>query len=614
MHTRKIRRYFIVPVVYVGVILGLLYLQYSGTLTIRRSIDGIDFSASILPGGDESSDRISSARIAFDGLVLDVSEETPIRLVAEESPDQALIPARYEELENGVRVILSDDSSLVVTVTEGNPPELHVIPRGGATWSAEQLLVVPLDFDGDAVAELPRPGTPESVHVSYGGRDYFLSAPPRTQFDLDQGTLLVPLAGTSRLIRYAELGDRRLDVVSVAFADDQRWIGDAFYESSLSDFFEVAYRGWAVSRFNGGSGTWDRRDGSPLFSEEILVAYLAEAWQRNEYTPAFNRMRRAADLHPDEIGIRSTVFLGNLREVTQQSVTNDIQRARSDLARVRSGDPTVFRQEDLLTFAALRGGDELFREVVEFAGLVDFRNVAIPTAVGMLANAFDSEFAPAEALEATERFAAIIEERIYPAIVQFDDYFFLESGQGEIDVRYSIRAGQLLELIGGTRGDRTVVAIGRNLVLSALALADDAGYLPARLVFGDSGIQGQEGSFGPEAIYAFFTENPSYPRYVPLYDEIGPGTYIYTVADFTTVDISPERFYFTLRYPENRTHYVIFQGVPQFDTMELFGLVWRDDPTFEAYIKGRHYNEETETLMIKYTDDSIQGEIILNYS
>jgi hypothetical protein len=54
-------------------------------------------------------------------------------------------------------------------------------------------------------------------------------------------------------------------------------------------------------------------------------------------------------------------------------------------------------------------------------------------------------------------------------------------------------------------------------------------------------------------------------------------------------------------------------GVREFDRLELFGQTWRDAPDFEIYSKGRHYDPETETLMIKYYDDSVQRDIVIYF-
>ena len=90
-------------------------------------------------------------------------------------------------------------------------------------------------------------------------------------------------------------------------------------------------------------------------------------------------------------------------------------------------------------------------------------------------------------------------------------------------------------------------------------------------------------------------------------------SFIWTIADFTRIEIAEEQFSFRLEYPENQTHYIIMHGIPPFESMQLFGLQWRNDRSFESYIKGRHYEQETNTLMIKYTDNSTVEDIFLYY-
>ncbi|TVR71805.1 MAG: hypothetical protein EA427_04140, partial [Spirochaetaceae bacterium] len=347
--------------------------------------------------------------------------------------------------------------------------------------------------------------------------------------------------------------------------------------------------------------------------EEILTAYLAEAWYRDQYTTAFNQMRRAADQHPGETGFLSAPFLGNLREVTDRFIARDQQESLNLSTRVAGRDPTVFRDRNIMAFAALRGSEALYRNLIDLIRSVDYREVDVKTAVGMFETAVTQEHPSEESREAARRFIPIMEERLFPAVRQFEDLFFLETSQGEIDVQYSIRAGAVLEAYGLRFGDMLAVTVGRNLVLSGLSLADNRGFLPQLLFFSDQGMDRQEGSFGPEVLYPVLSNNPWYPRMISLYDDLGAGSFIWTIADFTRVDIGTQQHTFRLESPQNRTHYIIMQGIPPFQSMILFNLQWRNDPTFELYIKGRHYEPRTETLMIKYTDSSTVGDIILYY-
>lgn len=613
MHTRKVRRYFIVPVVYLAAIFGLLFLQFSGTLTVRRDIGELRFTGTLIAGADETSQRITAAEVEFQGLVVDLSENDPLVIATADGPDVQLYPASYHVDDDELSVVFNDESRLRFDVASDEPPELHIFPVPTNQWPQTGQLLIPYRVAAGADALPVEAATPETRTVLVGDREFFLSAPPRTTFDDTQDRMIVSLAGTSQMIRYAEASQEQANVIELAFGDGQRQIPTAVYQSAIDDYLETGYQFWGGARFNGGSGTWQMRGRAARFEEEILTAYLAEAWRRNEYTTAFNQMRRAADLHPEQVGLRSAVFLGNLREVTDRFVAADQQRTLALLSRVRSGDPTVFREENIVPFAALRGSEELYRQLTTFAREVDYRTVDMPTAIGMLSTAVDQEHPSPAITEATRRFYGIIEERILPAVRQFDDFFFVETAPGEIEVYWSIRAGQLIHEVGRVTGDQLYRTIGRNLVVSGLQLADEQGFLPEYLFFGDAGLQGDEGSFGPERLYRHFTDNPWYPRMISLYESLGAGSFIWTIANFTQVDIGNDQFQFRLRYPENRTHYIVMHGIPSFESMILFGLQWRNDPRFESYIKGRHYEPRTNTLMIKYTDDTTEESITLFY-
>ncbi|MCG8480374.1 MAG: hypothetical protein MI724_14875, partial [Spirochaetales bacterium] len=96
MHARKVRRYFIVPMVYLASIFGLLFLQFSGTLTVRRTIDELRFAGTLIPGADETSSEITSARIEYEGLIFEISESDPVVITTETDTDAHLVPIRYE--------------------------------------------------------------------------------------------------------------------------------------------------------------------------------------------------------------------------------------------------------------------------------------------------------------------------------------------------------------------------------------------------------------------------------------------------------------------------------------------------------------------------------------
>lgn len=632
MHTRVGRRYLLIPLVYVGVILLLLFLQFSGTTSVSFSIRDLSFTG-VVDEEQQQAPRsdITAAEVSFQGLLFDFTKAGTARLRTAGGESIPLTPYRYDLAGEGISLFLrlaegSEDAlpspaaevqplaTVQYQITGDEQEELLITAEVNAVEGTEQVVALELPFSlSDRVERVEPQGAQEGT-LAVGVNNettYFVSLPQ--QAAVENSALVLPAGFGAQTVRYARLTEERLDVVATAFSDMERAVPDDLYRSEITSYFDQAYRDWGNRRYNGGTGTWLMRGASPRFSEEILTAYLAEAWYRNDYTMAFNQMRRAADLHPEEVGLLSAVYLGELREVTLRFLERDEQIAGEIEAEVVSRDPALFQRDNLLPFTALRGSEALFRSTLEFASYVDYLQVPIVSAIGMLKNYVDVDHVTEESEVIMSRFRPIIEERIYPSIIQTDRGFFVETGQGEVDLALSVQAGHLLSLQGEREEDARMVMIGRNLVLSALELADQFGFLPETLYISGSTIQSSTGSFGPERLYTTLRDNPNYPRMVSLYNELGAGSFIWTIVDFTQIEIGEEQYRFALSYPRNRTHYIVMQGIPSFESMTLFGRVWRNDPFFESYIKGRHYEESTETLMIKYTDNSVEEEILLDY-
>jgi len=613
MTHRRVRRYMVVPFVYVAVIFTLLYLQFSGNLTVRRTLGPLQFTGTLEAGEDDIGYSITAARLEFAGLIVELSADSPVIIRVPDGEDEILVPIGYRVEDEYILIELDDASILRFEVLSRETMELQIVPEGSDQWPQDGTLVLPWRF-APGVRLGAESVTGQLVRdIRVNDRYYFFSVPARSTIELNTQIVELPLDQSLRMIRFAEQISRDVDIIATAFSDGQRRITDEFYRGAISQFRDVAYLGWSTTRLNAGSGTWAMRDASPRFSEEVLTAYLAEEWDRGQFVTAFNQMRRAADLHPDQIGRLSAVFLGNLRAVWPAAIAEDERQAEALAARIARDDVSVFHREDLLEFAALRGNEEVFRDALRLASEVSLHDIDVPLAISLAATHVLSSHPTADSRSTTRRFLELFDDVVLPAVRQFDERFFIETGQNEIDPRVSLRAGVALERSGRMEGNQLHVTVGRNLVLSVLQLADSNGFIPRLIFFDESGIQRQEGAFGPEEIYQILIDNPSYPRMVSLYDEVGAGTYIWTLVPFPEIDISPDQWSFTLEYPRNRTHFVLIRGVPRFGTLNLFNLVWRNDPSFELYIKGRHYDAATQTLMIKYTDDSVRGDIIITF-
>jgi hypothetical protein len=416
----------------------------------------------------------------------------------------------------------------------------------------------------------------------------------------------------NQTVRYSVAAQNQQEPILTLFEDGALQVPDDMLDSAVSAYVDRSYRGWQ-RRFNGGSGTWLNRDGTSQFDERILSAYLAEAWRRDEYVAAFNSMRRAADLHPNQVSLLSAPFLGNLREVRQEFLAADEAQSEELLDLVQDRDFDLFLTENLGEFVLYRGTESLREAFLAFVSELDPQNADVYQAIGMLKTALYVDIPTPEIGAALQRLYQVAENPLLSNLVQVDEGFLLETVSGQIDVLASLEAGLALEALAQEVDNSLYRDIGRNLILTVLSLADENGFLPRVLLASGRTVQGQDGSFGLEAVYPLLTKNSAYPHLVSLYDEFGFGSWLWTVAEVTGVERQGGRVSMQVAYPRNRTHFMLFQGIPPFAGMQLFGQEWRNDPAFESYVKGRHYNAQTDTLMIKYTDNSILRDIVLEY-
>jgi len=620
MGTRFNRAYLVVPVIYVGVIFGLLFLQFSGGERLTRSVGPVLLRATRDVTGETGDAGVRDVRVEFNGLSFVFDGETG--LVLETSDALAEVhPLGFRQTETGFEIEFGGGFSLDIATAEEPVQEVQLVLRmpstgfqvGSTALSPEDVLeiVIPFRFVGTA-----SPQTSERasfVTVTVDRSEYYFTAPPDAMIDPANEKIVLERAAAGRPIRYVQAVSGNPSTVLGWFADPDQRVSDSRLEASVTRFVDAAYDGWQGPRFNPSSVTWTAPDGSQRFSELALASFLSEAWLRDEYDRAFSEVRRAGDLFGEELNLLSSPFMGNLLAISDRMQREDattVREIREDLDQAR---PTVFRRPDLFMTAMTRGGMSLYDDVLEFAGKVNLGSADVTTAVGMLATHSLYSHPTDESRSATSRFESLLETTILGAIVETGRGYFLQSAPGQVDLAVSITAGLAIERIADDRADPTLLAAGRNLVISGLDLADRSGMLPASLVVRGNTVESGEGVIAPEEIYELISTNPHYPHAVMIGEGPAEGLWIWTVVDVEPVTLTRSEWRFRLEYPRLRTHYMYFSNVPAFVRLELFGQTWRDAPDFEIYSKGRHYEPSVERLMVKYYDDSVLRDVAIYF-
>jgi hypothetical protein len=150
-------------------------------------------------------------------------------------------------------------------------------------------------------------------------------------------------------------------------------------------------------------------------------------------------------------------------------------------------------------------------------------------------------------------------------------------------------------------------------MVSALGLTDNQGFLPQSSRFLNDSITLSSQTIAPEDFYHLIVDNPYYPHETSLYNAVGPGAWIYGIADFSVVSTDQDNLTIEMRFPVNATHHFIIQGVRPFNQIQMHGIPWRSDPTYERYSTGWVYEEGTQTLRGKITHRVENEQLVIDF-
>jgi len=555
----------------------------------------------LIPGVDETSTQLSAVHMEFDGIQFIFSKESSLLLTSEQNIYVVPIVSYREthksisiQFKRGITLDFIEDSKDHLKITLNIPK----LPTSITKISIPYFLL-------PGVKTEEKNHSAEIVSLKYRDNDYILMLPPGTIIDSQENRFSIPIGYGKSIIRYARTsGEFNRSDPQTILSELPRTSATVFRQQ-VSSFLEKAYLGWNEERYNGGSGTWQMYgNATSSFQESILIAFLAESWKHdnNTYTIAYNKMQRAASLHPELLSILSAPYLGSLRDIMSRTSTADIRKSRKILEKIKSRDTSIFDDFSFLSFITYRADQTVRKELASFLPFLDYRSVSIPTSVGLLACYLKKENTLDSISSWLERFRPIVEEMLLPKLIRIKEGVFIETSPNEINVRLSVIAGSFIKEIGDREQNKMLSEIGRTLILSGIYLADENGFIPYTIFIGTATAEQSEYRFGPEEIYSYIANNPYLPSFTNLKNYFTLPTWILTISKITQIEKNEQTFSIVFRTTPERTHYIILQGISSFTRLTLFGREWRNDPGFESYVRGRHYNATTKTLMIKYND------------
>ena len=595
------KKYFLIPILYVCVIGIFLYLHFAGNQTFTEEYGEITFSWTTSSTG-RGKGGLSSAVISGGGVRFAFNEEQGIEAVTDNNTMQPLSLSAYELGDEGFSISFQGGISLRFFNRGGPEKRITIAPEQTGAAGNIKAIRIPYSLEEGSSREQPSQ-LPLLIIDTAEDEKTFLSVSPASRIDTEKSQLILNRenADFSRVI-IEQPQNSEINPYAYWFARGNSFAETAEqYRAALDSFVNNAYSGWS-SRYNAAEGGWSDGEGTVGFREKTAAAFLAEALSRDEYDAVLTLIRSSVERNEQQLTFLTAPFLGNLpRHVStlQQRDSREIQAIEELL---RDEDPALITRDNLLRFIIGHGPFSLVQEVLRFTESLDPTELPPEQCLGLIKMYNQRIEGIAEADRILEPLALSAQEKLLTHIRRNSDGLFVRNRGGSFNVPLSIETGKHLIIKGNNDGSTPVIFIGQELLRSSLNLADENGI-----------IQAFDQTVLPEDIYPVLIENRFYPHEISLFDELGPGSWIWTIADFTAINPEQDGLTLSFTFPAEETHHMILQGVEPFTQLQMRGIPWRSDPAFERYPLGWIYNQAAGTLSVKLTHETEEETIAISY-
>jgi hypothetical protein len=601
MRLRLLPKIAVLSFLYMAAFLFLVCLQFSRQTSFSRRVGNFVVSGQMrepTEGSDSGSrnDYLINeyAKISFGGLDFMLSNDVnnPLLLVEEDGSRAPLIVDTLNISNDTAHFLLSDGAELVF-YTQKSADTDGLLISGILPEKATALYLPYLP------APFAKVNTDDVGHwkVSADNVNFMFDRQPES----GTGRQLVLSRDDPIVFYHAEPEAVTFNPVSFIVRGGMERI---VYEEQLKQWGDKVYSAW---------------ENSPsLTNDEMFVTvFLAEAARRGAYLSAAAESR----LQPFGISSAQTYlsapFLGRLDVALRTlSAAESAQSARlSELVETKS--PRLLTGDPFFKAWTFPLGSGLIKAQGVFADGIALSGITLADTIGILEGCEGwSAYAP-NTENPFARFVLrsleLIGERLIKDSGQ-SNVFVMDGGR--IDVEFNVRLGLALAAYGDRTGAPSWAGVGRSLVLSVLALTDDAGLLPAFLTV-DENKQIKANSTAEKIntaqLYPFFPLAAYYPHAVDLgYTQ--PGVWVWTASPGVTAVFQNNVLDISISFPVGWTHHLLVRGVPPFTKIQLRDMDYRSDPRFEQYNSpGWVYSASAQTLLIKMAHRSEEEHIRIFY-
>ncbi|MCD6120811.1 MAG: hypothetical protein J7K04_03125 [Spirochaetales bacterium] len=619
MKTFSFKLYYIIPVLYLIIILLFVYLQFNSTEKIHKDIGNLSIYIEKSRKTRIHSASIKNADISYGKFGFTFSAKFPLKIKAE-GKNYSLYLKDYSFFDNGLDLYFDNNVSMefreINTVVEKFTLEVKAdtfIKNIQKNIPKNLILSVPFYTalkDINLLKNIP------AALYNNGTISGLISLPDGAHFDLENGVIhLRYKKNLNRIIIKSVNNGKEFNPYLYWFYTNLKMPDKLGFTNELKSYIEKAYTGWSTARFNKTQNGWNIPEKTSLFKENIVASALSVAMEKNKYGNISSEMlkiiRKEIAKNPEEnIPFFTSVFYGGLKKYLTVLNHEDTVKISEITKKIKLRDKSVFKTNNIVTMILDRGPFSLLEELAKFAETIDFSKENLENNINLLNFYVELSDKLGSKSAYSVKMKKIIDKEILPSALSFRGQMLLMHDNRE-NIYITFNAGVLilkfLNLQGVEVKDKDMYfSIARKLITSSLSFADSSGLLPFSIYKNK-----YSGYLTPEKLYPQLAEllGSYYPEEKPLYKYLTPGAWLWTVSHVTKIAIKNNTYSFTFKYPEKQTQFILIQGIKPFKQIIMHGIVWKPDPAYYRYSDGWFYDNNTGTLFIKITQGKKSEEV-----
>ena len=597
MKTGIPRRYLLAPFLLVLTSLYFLTMHFIKLERFSGVVGNISYIGRRTTGSLIAPVKTRNLSLSFNGMEFNFSTFSQLVITTSDGIEHPLVLQEYAAENDRITVKFDKNVSLIF-ISDIHSKKVTLLPNLPLTIPPINEVTLPAgSVSGFA---LVKEDNNELYKLARDEENYYITIPSDTVMDLENNKIFLNVS--NNIIKSIVL-EETLSGTGRSLADwyekEGALLNSMIYNTSLDQFFDRVIQS-LQNHLDTRTGLITRpdEDSSTYFSEDGLVAFVMGAITKGQYDNAVSMLQGGVSRQSSQMTAYSSPFFDDIVDKGNAMIVDDWRKAGTYEDFLTGENQDIFSFDGLVEF--FDSQIELYRQtetlfdfsVQPIDGDASFANLLGRMAIQL---EYMRKHPDGEDRGSLERIIEVLQGRTF----WIKDDLLLFNDQGIAEIRPTLQFGNLLIRYSEILDDDLLLASGWKYILSCLKYSDIDGYLPERIVYNNDSEAETEGSVPPEEVYTLLSNSSYRPRRISLKNQLGAGAWAYTASSKMTVNSTPRETAVNVDFPIGSEHYFIIRGVQPFTELQMHGIRWKSDRSFQRYSDGWLYDETKNTLYVK---------------